>query len=249
MHDESGAPGTARRSPIIAASKPERSSALTLSVLLHVAVLLALLLPARQPPRPAAASPGLTLVQLPSAVTQRASAPAPAAAHPTTARQPAARRAAAASAATPTAAAATVQPAPTPSRIEDSAAAAAAAGAMAEAAAQAAAAPPPEAETDVPPPLDYLRRIARLIDLSQRYPWSARQYGYEGDAIVRMHLARDGRVLSATLLRSSGHAMLDAEALDVVRRIGRFPPFPGHYRPAIGEFDIDQPIGFRHYRY
>lgn len=120
---------------------------------------------------------------------------------------------------------------------------------MAEAAAQAAAAPPPDAETDVPPPLDYLRRIARLIDLSQRYPWSARQYGYEGDAIVRMHLARDGRVLSATLLRSSGHAVLDAEALDVVRRIGRFPPFPGHYRPAIGEFDIDQPIGFRHYRY
>ncbi|MGH8446280.1 MAG: energy transducer TonB, partial [Solimonas sp.] len=116
-------------------------------------------------------------------------------------------------------------------------------------AAQPAAAPPRDAVPDVPPPLEYLRRISRLIGAGQRYPWSARQYGHEGDALVRMHLARDGTVLSAQLLRGTGHASLDEEARGVVLRIARFPPFPADYLPQIAEFDIDQPISFRHYQY
>lgn len=111
----------------------------------------------------------------------------------------------------------------------------------------AAASVPDAVEPDVPPPLEYLRKLAWIISRSQKYPWSARQYGHQGDVIVRMHLRRDGRVLSASLLRSSGHAALDAEAQDVVLRIGYFPPFPADYIPQQREFDIDQPVTFRTY--
>lgn len=87
-----------------------------------------------------------------------------------------------------------------------------------------------------------------MISLTQRYPWRARQYGQQGDVVVRMHLLRNGTVRSVTLIRSSGHAALDAEAQDVIWRIGRFPAFPQDYRPRVDEFDIDQPISFRTYR-
>lgn len=106
----------------------------------------------------------------------------------------------------------------------------------------------PQAEPPkVPPPIEYLRRVSRIISLSQKYPWTARQYGHQGDVIVRMHLRRDGAVMAATLIRSSGHESLDAEARDVILRIRRFPPFPADYIPQQGEFDIDQPVSFRTY--
>lgn len=116
----------------------------------------------------------------------------------------------------------------------------------------AALAPPSTAPRDAPaeasPPLEYLIRIARLVSRSQRYPWSARQYGQQGDVLVRVHLYRDGRVLAVQLLQSSGVAALDDEACAVMWRIVRFPPFPADYLPSIAEFDLDQPVNFRHYQ-
>lgn len=50
--------------------------------------------------------------------------------------------------------------------------------------------------------------------------------------------------LGATLLRTSGHALLDEEARDVIFRIGHFAPLPERYIPGQTAFATDQPIAF-----
>ena len=110
-------------------------------------------------------------------------------------------------------------------------------------AAAAAASTAPEGEAAERFPLAYLRAVSRLINLHLDYPWRARSA--LGRAIVHVHLARDGRVLEVSLLRSSGNAFLDQEARAVVLRIGRFAPLPDEYLRGAADFAIDQPIDFR----
>lgn len=226
-----------------------RRLAIAGSLLLHAALLGLLLFKLPVPsPATAASSPRLSVVTLgaPSPAPRRAAAPL---SHAQASRPPVhkARPGPATKAA--------VRPELGPPAVNTSDAASAPASAtttteMAGGGADAstlAAAAPDAVEPEVPPPLEYLRRISKIISLSQKYPWHARQYGHQGDVIVRMHLARDGTVMTATLLSSSGHASLDAEARDVVLRIRRFPPFPADYIPQQHEFDIDQPVSFRTY--
>ncbi len=56
------------------------------------------------------------------------------------------------------------------------------------------------------------------------YPASAN--GATGHVVARFVLSRAGNVLSASIVRSSGNAALDAEALASLRRASPFPPFP-----------------------
>ncbi len=58
------------------------------------------------------------------------------------------------------------------------------------------------------------------------YPLIARRRGWKGTVDVGLVLLADGRVDTATLRRSSGHEVLDREAVDVARR-SRFH-FPAH---------------------
>jgi protein TonB len=53
------------------------------------------------------------------------------------------------------------------------------------------------------------------------YPPEAVSRGLEGNVILLLTLADDGRLLDADVARSSGHALLDQAALDAARRIGR----------------------------
>jgi TonB family protein len=50
------------------------------------------------------------------------------------------------------------------------------------------------------------------------YPDLARQRGYEGVVLVRLHIDAHGRVKYAEVAKSSGHAILDAAAITTVRR-------------------------------
>lgn len=49
------------------------------------------------------------------------------------------------------------------------------------------------------------------------YPESAISRGWEGTVILRLALSSDGRVTDVTVLRSSGHPVLDAAAVSAVR--------------------------------
>jgi protein TonB len=58
----------------------------------------------------------------------------------------------------------------------------------------------------------------------KRYPASAR--GASGTAVVRFELNRTGNVIDSAVTKSSGNAVLDQEALNLLRRASPFPPFP-----------------------
>ena len=56
------------------------------------------------------------------------------------------------------------------------------------------------------------------------YPDEARVERLTGQATIWIRIAADGRISSAELKKSSGHAVLDRAALEVVKRRWRFPP-------------------------
>ena len=67
--------------------------------------------------------------------------------------------------------------------------------------------------------------LAQWLEAHKTYPDAARRRGEEGRATVRFTAARDGRVLNAELLTSTGSAALD-EAVQAMLRDARLPPFP-----------------------
>lgn len=239
-----------------AAAFIDRRLALAVSLALHLLLALLLVLRPASPPvvakqpriiaatllAPAAQSqavvPTTVASTAPSSPVIAARRPEPTPAQPRTAKP--VRRASPAPA--PTAATATDSATPAPQAVAAPPQSAPAADSGGVPAAR-----PPDAEELDDRPIAYLLTLTRVIRRSLKYPWHARQYRQQGDAIVRMHLRRDGTVLSATLVQSSGYSALDEEAREVVLRVRRFPPFPADYRPSRQEFEIDQPVTFRSY--
>jgi len=83
--------------------------------------------------------------------------------------------------------------------------------------------------------------VAALLR-NKRYPESARSRGEQGVAQVFFSLDRQGRLLESRLVRSSGAASLDEEALALLRRAQPFPAPPPDWP---GEHvDLNVPIRF-----
>lgn len=93
-----------------------------------------------------------------------------------------------------------------------------------------------EAATDATPPRPHdpprnlsgssLRRAQSALSEHLYYPPQAVALGLEGDVILLLTLSDSGQLLSASIARSSGHAILDQAALDAARRIGALPGNP-----------------------
>jgi periplasmic protein TonB len=65
--------------------------------------------------------------------------------------------------------------------------------------------------------------VARLVK-AQRYPAQAR--GLQGVVSLAFTIDRHGGVVSSRIVKSSGSAVLDAEALDLIKRAAPLPPPP-----------------------
>lgn len=98
---------------------------------------------------------------------------------------------------------------------------------------------PPATETTAPPSRPappaasasaaaqtWQSRLLAHLERRKRYPAEARARRLQGVAQVRFTMDRSGRVLSAALERSSGHAALDREALALLQRAQPLPPPP-----------------------
>ncbi len=72
----------------------------------------------------------------------------------------------------------------------------------------------------------YRARIRALIAAQQYYPIRARRRQLEGTVTVGFTLTRAGRLEDLAVVRSSGHPSLDRAALNAVRKVAGFPPFP-----------------------
>ena len=95
---------------------------------------------------------------------------------------------------------------------------------------------PPAPETRAPPKTEhvgqfseasataYNARVFGHMQRFKRYPPSAR--GAAGTVVVRFELNRAGEVINSTVTKSSGNAVLDEAALDLLRRASPFPAFP-----------------------
>lgn len=69
-------------------------------------------------------------------------------------------------------------------------------------------------------------RLLAHLERHKRYPAEARARRLQGMAYIRFTMDRQGRVLSAAMERSSGHAALDREALALLERAQPLPQPP-----------------------
>lgn len=85
---------------------------------------------------------------------------------------------------------------------------------------------------------ELLGRLERV----KRYPRAAELRRREGVAVVGFVLDREGNLLEARLVRSSGDATLDAEALALPERARPLPPPPEHIAGA--RIEVVAPVRF-----
>lgn len=108
----------------------------------------------------------------------------------------------------------------------------------------------PAAEQPQPtaPPLaaarlsEYLALVREAVEANKDYPAFARQLGQQGTVLVAIRIDRDGHLLGAEILSSSGHASLDKAALAAVRKAGRFRAPQGF---GLAELRVEIPIAYK----
>lgn len=88
----------------------------------------------------------------------------------------------------------------------------------------------------------YTARLAALLERQKRYPRQAQRLRQEGVVRVRFTVERSGAVTSARIERSSGHALLDQAALDLLNRASPLPPLPPELGPRL---ELVVPIAYR----
>lgn len=94
-------------------------------------------------------------------------------------------------------------------------------------------APPPPPS---PAPTQLVVLSKRFLDISTaayasqvKYPFESLRRREEGDGQLQVVIDRQGRVLSSTLVRSTGHERLDREMERVAQRVEQLDPLPPDY--------------------
>jgi protein TonB len=83
----------------------------------------------------------------------------------------------------------------------------------------------PSPPAPVPSPaVSWQQSLVAHLARFQRYPADARDV--EGVVSVAFSIDRQGKVVSSRIVMSSGSPLLDAEALDLIKRADPFPPPP-----------------------
>lgn len=72
----------------------------------------------------------------------------------------------------------------------------------------------------------YNRAVYRTINKHKQYPMIARRMRLQGKVYIEVVIDAAGKIKSARVKRSSGHRVLDKEALKTVKRIGSLPSPP-----------------------
>ncbi len=80
--------------------------------------------------------------------------------------------------------------------------------------------------------LRYTDMIRQKIYSVLTYPPKAREDGIEGRTVIRYSLNKNGELLSAEVVRSSGFAILDDEALRAIHRASPFPKIPASFNKS-----------------
>jgi protein TonB len=87
------------------------------------------------------------------------------------------------------------------------------------------------------------KALLRHLNRFKRYPESARSRRIQGVVKVEFTIDREGRIVAARVIQSSGSSALDAEALATLQRANPLPPPP--VQAADATLDLALPIYFR----
>jgi protein TonB len=88
-----------------------------------------------------------------------------------------------------------------------------------------------------------VRAVRAAVEAEKRYPRRAQRLRQEGTVVVQVRLTRSGALAETPILaRSSGHRLLDEEALRMVSAAAPFAPLPEDYTEDIATLAL--PIRF-----
>jgi len=91
--------------------------------------------------------------------------------------------------------------------------------------------------------VSYLSKIKKKIEPLWEYPEQAQAIGLQGKLALYFSIVRDGRLDRLELLSSSGHSLLDEQALKAIR--GAAPYFPLPDRLHISRLNIQATFEYR----
>jgi protein TonB len=89
------------------------------------------------------------------------------------------------------------------------------------------------------------KRDVRLVFSDSDYPAEAQQNGEEGTVRARLDIDASGRVARCTVIRSSGHALLDSATCNILRSRARFAPARDRYGNVRPDSYVTPPITWR----
>jgi TonB family protein len=87
--------------------------------------------------------------------------------------------------------------------------------------------------------------ITKHMALAQRYPDEAKLYGVEGDAIVRVRIAPNGKILQSWVLEEPQHPSLKKAVKDMLKRANPAPKVPKSYLNGDPFVELIFPVAFR----
>jgi protein TonB len=74
--------------------------------------------------------------------------------------------------------------------------------------------------------ISYFTSLRKAIELVWVYPMEAAQKGIQGKVQLRFTIQENGRVSEVSVVRSSGHSMLDQAILEAIKLASPFSPLP-----------------------
>ena len=85
------------------------------------------------------------------------------------------------------------------------------------------------------------QELLSRLERSKRYPYAARMNRWEGRVVVQAVVRNDGQVVSLEIAESSGHAILDNDAMELIRKIS-----PLHLKHPLGQTQVALlvPVGY-----
>lgn len=89
----------------------------------------------------------------------------------------------------------------------------------------------------------YNRALAAAVDRHKRYPRIALMRQWQGTVVLQLNIGVDGRVQEHRLARSSGHDVLDQQALEMLREAMPLPALPAQLAGV--SLSVDIPVIFR----
>jgi TonB family protein len=72
----------------------------------------------------------------------------------------------------------------------------------------------------------YFKTIKKQISRVRSYPEAAREYFLRGSSSVQFTLLKNGEVQDVKIVKSSGHNILDQNAIETIKKAAPFNPFP-----------------------